>query len=188
MGLKDRLTRWGEEEADHQTAQVILETIGDRAYHLITPTRVLFASLSAFLIASATLFALVWVIPYQNVNLDVAYMQSASGHVVLAELDNKGSRPIEDVSVTMRLLDIEGVELGRHDFTMEKLPAHSSISNTPSDDLEMVVLGQSVWESYTIEITLDYRYYGGEVSERWTHEVGDWSREFFVEEVTPTIF
>ena len=84
MGLKDRLTSWREEEADHQTAQVILETIGDRAYQLITPTRVLFASFSAFLIASATLFALVWVIPYQNVNLDVAYMQSASGHVVLA--------------------------------------------------------------------------------------------------------
>jgi len=187
MGLLDKVMSDGGDEHDSEVAHVILEKIGGRA-SIISPTRVVFASITAFLIVSASLFVLIWIVPYDNVNMDVAYMQSASGHVVLAELDNKGSRAIEDISVTMKFLDYEGMELGRHDFNMDELPAHSSISNTPSDDLELVVLGQSVWEHYTIEITLDYRFYDGKKKVTWTHEVGDWSREVFVDEAPFDIF
>ena len=175
-------------ESDSEKAQVIIEKLGDIAEE-VTPRRVVFASLVALIISLASLFALVWVIPYDNVNIEVVYMQSGSGHVVLAELDNKGSRSIEDVSVTMRFLDSEGVEIDRHDFYISELPAHSSISNTPSDDLEMIVLGESVWEEYEIEITLEYRYYGGEKGPMtWTHDVGYWASDAFVDESDFEVF
>ena len=123
---------------------------------------------------------LVWVIPYDNVDVKIAYMQAGSGHVVLAELDNKGSRTLEDVTLTIRFLDADGIEKGRSDFAIDDLPAHTSVAG---DDLELIVAGQSVWEQYTIEIILNYQYYGGgDASERWIHEVGDWTREVFVDE------
>ena len=119
MGLLERL-RPESSEHDVETAHVILEKLGDRAIDVITPSRVVIASILSFLIASVSFFAVIWIVPYDNVSMDVAYMQSASGHVVLAELDNKGSRAIEDVSVTIRMLDSEDIEEGRHDFFMEE--------------------------------------------------------------------
>ena len=139
-------------EADSEIAHEILDKIEDVAER-VTSKRVVLASIMALLIGMASLLAVVWIIPYENVDVEVVYMQAGGGHVVLAELDNKGSRAIEDVSLTIRFLDSEGLEIDRHDFYMAKLPAHSSISNTPSDDLELVVLGQSVWDNYLIEIS-----------------------------------
>ena len=159
-------------EADSEIAHEILDKIEDVAER-VTPKRGVFASIMALLIGMASLLAVVWSIPYENVDVEVGYMQAGGGHVVLAELDNKGSRAIEDVSLTIRFLDSEGLEIDRHDFYMAKLPAHSSISNTPSDDLELVVLGQSVWDDYLIEITLEYVDNGGQRDlYTWTHEVG----------------
>mgnify|MGYP001179742074 FL=1 len=169
-------------DSDSEKAHVILEKLGD-VTDVVTPSRVVFASIVALILFLSSLFVLIWVIPYDNVDVEVAYMQSGSGHIVLAELDNKGSRTIEDVSVTLRFLAHNGTEIDRHDFYISELPAHSSISNTPSDDLEMVVLGQSVWEEYVIEVTLEYRYYGGEKGpQTWSHNVGEWTREAFVDE------
>ena len=72
---------------------------------------------------------------------------------------------------------------------MEKLAAHSSISNTPDEDLEMVVLGQSVWEQYTLEVTIEYNYYGGQKGPRtWNHGVGDWTSEAFVDQTSFEVF
>ncbi|MBI88363.1 MAG: hypothetical protein CMB67_04995 [Euryarchaeota archaeon] len=168
-------------EEDSETAHVILEKLGDVS-EVITPSRVLFASITAMIISLASIIAVAWIIPYDNVDMEVVYMQSGSGHVVLVELDNKGSRAIEDVSVTIRFLGQDGSEIDRHDFFMDKLPAHSSISNTPSDDLELVVIGESVWEEYEIHLTLEYSYYGGDKAPRtWIHPVGDWTREAFVD-------
>ena len=91
--------------------------------------------------------------------------------------------------MTIRFLDSEGLEIDRHDFYMAKLPAHSSISNTPSDDLELVILGQSVWDNYLIEITLEYVDNGGQRDlYTWTHEVGDWTRESFVDQTPFELF
>ena len=175
-------------EADSETAHEILHRIEDVAER-VTPKRVVFASIMALLIGLASLLAVVWIIPYENVDVEVVYMQAGGGHVVLAELDNKGSRAIEDVSLTIRFLDMEGLEIDRHDFYMAKLPAHSSISNTPSDDLELVVLGQSVWDNYLIEITLEYVDNGGQRDlYTWTHEVGDWTRESFVDQTPFELF
>ena len=171
-------------EADSEIAHEILDKIEDVAER-VTPKRVVFASIMALLIGMASLLAVVWIIPY----VEVVYMQAGGGHVVLAELDNKGSRAIEDVSLTIRFLDSEGLEIDRHDFYMAKLPAHSSISNTPSDDLELVVLGQSVWDDYLIEITLEYVDNGGQRDlYTWTHEVGYWTRESFVDQTPFELF
>ncbi|MBF92942.1 MAG: hypothetical protein CMB78_04125 [Euryarchaeota archaeon] len=168
-------------EEDSETARVILEKLGD-VTEVITPTRVLFASIATMVVCIASIFAVLWIIPYDNVDLETVYMQSGSGHVVLVELDNRGSRAIEDVSVTIRFLGQDGSEIDRHDFFMSKLPAHSAISNTPSDDLELVVMGESVWEEYEIHLTLEYSYYGGEKAPRtWVHPVGNWTREAFVD-------
>ena len=159
-------------EADSEIAHEILDKIEDVAER-VTPKRVVLASIMALLIGMASLLAVVWIIPYENVDVEVVYMQAGGGHVVLAELDNKGSRAIEDVSLTIRFLDSEGLEIDRHDFYMAKLPAHSSISNTPSDDLELVVLGQSVWDNYLIEITLEYVDNDGQRDlYTWTHDQG----------------
>ena len=175
-------------EADSEIAHEILERIEEVADR-VTPRRVVFASIMALLIGMASLLAVVWIVPYENVDVEVVYMQAGGGHVVLAELDNKGSRAIEDVSLTIRFLGSEGSEIARHDFYMAKLPAHSSISNTPSDDLELVVLGESVWEDYLIEITLEYVDNGGQRDlYTWTHEVGYWTRESFVDQTPFELF
>jgi len=175
-------------EEDSEFAHVILEKLED-VTDSITTKRVVFASIMALLISLASLFSLIWVIPYENVDVEVVYMQAGSGHVVLVELDNKGSRAIEDVSLTIRFLNSEGDEIDRHDFYLSKLPAHSSISNTPDNDLELVVLGQSVWEEYLIEITLEYV---DNDSNRdlytWSHEVGEWTRESFVDQTPFELF
>jgi len=175
-------------EADSEVAHVILEKLED-VTDVITTKRVVFASIMALLITLASLFSLVWIIPYENVNVEVVYMQAGSGHVILVELDNKGSRAIEDVSLTIRFLDSEGDEIDRHDFYLSKLPAHSSISNTPDNDLELVVFGQSVWDEYLIEITLEYI---DNDSNRdlytWNHEVGEWTRDSFVDQTPFELF
>ncbi len=175
-------------EADSEAAHVILEKIED-VTDVITPKRVVFASIMALLIVLASIFSIIWVIPYENVDVEVVYMQAGSGHVVLVELDNKGSRAIEDVSLTIRFLDSEQAEIDRHDFYLSKLPAHSSISNTPSDDLELIVLGQSVWDDYFIEITLEYIDNDAQRDlYTWTHAVGDWTRESFVDQTPFELF
>ena len=175
-------------EAEEDLAHEILERIEEVTYE-ITPKRVVFASIMALLIALASIFSLIWVIPYENVDVEVVYMQAGSGHVVLVELDNKGSRAIDEVGLSIRFLDSDKSEIDRHDFYLSKLPAHSSISNTPSDDLELVVLGQSVWEDYFIEIKLDYIDYDGQrEAHTWTHPVGQWTRESFVDQTPLEIF
>jgi|TARA_B100001996_G_scaffold173499_1_gene132413 hypothetical protein len=175
-------------EADEDLAHDILERLED-VTESITTKRVVFASIMALLIVLASIFSLIWVIPYENVDVEVVYMQAGSGHVVLVELDNKGSRAIDDVSLTIRFLDSEKSEIDRHDFYLSKLPAHSSISNTPADDLELVVLGQSVWDQYFIEIALEYIDYDSQrESHIWTHPVGDWTRESFVDQVPLEVF
>jgi hypothetical protein len=175
-------------EADEDAAHEILGVLED-VTESITPKRVVFASIMALLIVLASIFSLIWVIPYENVDVEVVYMQAGSGHVVLVELDNKGSRAIDDVSLTIRFLDSEKSEIDRHDFYLSKLPAHSSISNTPADDLELVVLGQSVWEEYYIEIALEYIDYGSDREYHiWTHPVGEWTRESFVDQTPFEVF
>lgn len=178
MGLMERIRNQKEEvsDADTELAHEVLERIEDSARKNISPTRVVFASIAVLLMLVASLFVIAWVVPYDRVAVDVVYRQGGPGHVVLVELGNDGSRAIENVDLTIRFIDSDGLEVGRQDFSRDSLPAHSSVSG---DDLELLIDGASVWENYTIEIILYYDSYDSERSERWTHNVGEWTMQLF---------
>ena len=179
MGLMERIGNQNEEESlnsDADLAHQVLERIEDSARKHISPTRVVFASIAVLMILVSSLFVIEWVIPYDRVAVDVVYRQGGPGHVVLVELGNDGSRTIENVDLTIRFIDSNGLEVGRQDFSRDSLAAHSSVSG---DDLELQIDGASVWENYTIEIILYYDSYDSERSERWTHDVGEWTMELF---------
>ena len=186
MGLLERLRGDGSnEDEDTRIAHDVLEKIEggakeieERAKRYISPTRVIFASIAAILLLATSLFVLTWLVPYDRVSVDVVYRQGGPGHVVLVELDNKGSRTIEDINLHIRFVDSNGIEVDRSIFNRDSLSAHTSVAG---DDLELLVNGTSVWENYTIEILLNYEYYGGDRSERWTHDVGEWTMEMFVD-------
>ena len=75
--------------------------------------------------------------------------------------------------------------MARQDFYRDVLPAHKQISG---DELELMIEGASVWENYTIEILLYYDSYDGDRSERWTHEVGEWTMQLFFDRSSFHIF
>ena len=177
IGLLERL-RSEDEETDAEIAHELLERIEDEARKHISPTRVIFASVAVMLLLAASLFVLTWIVPYDRVSVDVVYRQGGPGHVVLVELDNDGSRTIEDIDLQVRFIDSDGIEISRSSFLRDNLPAHSSVSG---DDMELLVEGASVWENYTIEILLYYDSYAGQRSERWTHNVGEWTMEIFAD-------
>ena len=176
MGLLEKRGGQSEEDADTLLAHEVLDKIEDSAKKHVSPTRVVFASIAVLLMLAASLFVVAWVVPYDRVSVDVVYRQGGPGHVVLVELGNDGSRAIDDVDLSIRFIDSEGMEVGRQDFSRDSLPAHSSVSG---DELELLIDGASVWENYTIEIILYYVSYDSERSERWTHDVGEWTMELF---------
>ena len=106
MGLLEKL-RSGDEEADSEIAHEVLERIEEGARRYISPTRVIFASVMVILLLAASLFVLTWIVPYDRVSVDAVYRQGGPGHVVLVELDNDGSRTIEDIELQVRFIDSE---------------------------------------------------------------------------------
>ena len=154
--------------------------LADQAYakaqsvaELVTPTRVVLASV--FMAALMfSVFALgFWVVPRDAVDVEVVYKQGGPGHVVLIQVHNFGSRPITNVEVDASFSNADGEVLNSTQFGPVSLQAHTSIAG---DDLELIVTGESIWELYYIEITLDYDNYDGAVSKQsWIIEVGDYT-------------
>ena len=141
----------------------------------VTPARVVLASVfMAALIFS--IFALgFWVIPRDAVNVEVVYKQGGPGHVVLLQVHNYGSRPITNVEVDATFSNLNGDELNATQFGPVSLLAHTSIAG---DNLELVITGESVWELYLIEVTLDYDNYDGAVTKQsWSILVGEYTFE-----------
>ena len=185
MGLLERLNNNVDDDSlESEIAHDILETL-ESTKELISPRRVIFASATVLSLLLVSILTVVWIVPYDRVSVDVVYRQGTSGHIILAQLDNQGSREITDVTITIRFTDINSVELGRTDHYIDSLSAHSFYAG---DDLELIVGGASVWENYQIEILLEYSYYNGIVDERWTHQVGDWTMELFTDRAPITIF
>ncbi len=179
LGLMDKIRSKNEEfddpDAATERAHEILQIVGERV-EKVRPSRVIFASVAVLLILSGIMIIGTWIVPYDRTSVDVVYLQGVGGHVVLVELDNKGSRTITDVQLDIRFLDDESNEIARSSFETDAIAAHTSIAG---DDLELIASGASVWENYTIEIILDYTYGGAEYSERWTYNVGGWTMEMF---------
>ena len=182
MGLLDKIRSENEEledsDAATERAHEILQIVGERG-EKVRPSRVIFASVAVLLILSGVMIIGTWIVPYDRTSVDVVYLQGVGGHVVLAELDNKGSRSITDVQLDIRFLDDNSNEIARSTFQTDEIAAHTSIAG---DDLELIAPGASVWENYTIEIILDYTYRGTEYNERWTYNVGSWTMEMFTYE------
>ena len=164
-------------EKSEQAAEM-LQSIQDS----LSPVRLLAASLVVLLIFSSIFATYYWVLPRDAVNVDVIYMQSGGGHVILAEVHNVGSREISEVSVEISFEDQEGNELNNTIFYRENIGAHISIA---SDELELTVPGATVWDNYEIKITINYKDgKNNQRSKTWTHSVGDWVYEWFSNEVT----
>lgn len=179
LGLMDKIRSQNEELETHdaatERAHEILQIVGERV-EKVRPSRVIFASVAVLLILSGIMIIGTWIVPYDRTSVDVVYLQGVGGHVVLVELDNKGSRSITDVQLDIRFLDDDSNEIARSSFETDEIAAHTSIAG---DDLELIAPGASVWENYTIEIILEYTYGGTEYNERWTYNVGGWTMEMF---------
>ena len=179
LGLMDKIRSQNQEletpDAATERAHEILQIVGERV-EKVRPSRVIFASVAVLLILSGIMIIGTWIVPYDRTSVDVVYLQGVGGHVVLVELDNKGSRSITDVQLDIRFLDDDSNEIARSTFETDEIAAHTSIAG---DDLELIAPGASVWENYTIEIILEYTYGGTEYNERWTYNVGGWTMEMF---------
>ena len=179
LGLLDKIRSEDEESEDSdaatERAHEILQIVGERV-EKVRPSRVIFASVAVLLILSGIMIIGTWIVPYDRTSVDVVYLQGVGGHVVLVELDNKGSRSITDVQLDIRFLDDGSNEIARSTFQTDEIAAHTSIAG---DNLELIAPGASVWENYTIEIILDYTYRGTQYNERWTYNVGSWTMEMF---------
>ena len=155
--------------------------LADRAFsraqdvaEVVTPLRVVLASM--FMAALMfSIFALgFWVVPRDAVDVEVVYKQGGSGHVVLVQVHNFGSRPIANVDVEVSFSNQDGEVLNSTQFS-GNLEAHTSVAG---DNLELVIRGESIWDLYTIEVTLDYDNYDGAVSKQsWVIEVGEYTYE-----------
>ena len=179
LGLMDKIRSQNQEletpDAATERAHEILQIVGERV-EKVRPSRVIFASVAVLLILSGIMIIGTWIVPYDRTSVDVVYLQGVGGHVVLVELDNKGSRSITDVQLDIRFLDDDSNEIARSSFETDEIAAHTSIAG---DNLELIAPGASVWENYTIEIILEYTYGGTEYNERWTYNVGGWTMERF---------
>ena len=177
MGLLEKSRQQEVEETlEEEYAHEVLVRLED-SIRKISPLRVILVSFVALMIITSTLVALTWIVPYEKVTVDVVYIQSSSGHVILTEIDNDGSRAITDITLTVRFIDSDNIELDRIIFNKSSLSAHSSVSG---DALELIVIGASVWENYTIDIDIEYTK-NSKVDSKIELEylVGEWKMEQF---------
>ena len=142
----------------------------------ITPNRVATAGLILLLLMGAIFCTWYWVIPRDSVMVETLYMQR-SGHLVMSEIHNTGSREITDVEIQVSFQSLDGEVLETMGIEVESISAHSSIAG---DDLEMLIAGYTVWDNYVIAIDLKYTDHRGDLQIMLvTHEVGDWAWEEF---------
>lgn len=142
----------------------------------ITPNRVATAGLVLLLLLGAIFSTWYRVIPRDSVMVETLYMQR-SGHLVMSEIHNTGSREITEVELLVTFQSTEGEVLESMSIEIDAISAHSSIAG---DDLEMLVVGHTVWDNYVIAIDLKYTDHEGDLQFMVvTHEVGDWAWEEF---------
>ena len=162
----------------HEISQEIGEKVADLTQK-ISPIRVAIAGLVLMLILGAIASTWYWIIPRDDVEIDVMYLQR-NGHVVMVELINDGSREITDVELKVDFVDSTQTVIGDINLSIKSIASHTSISG---DDMELELLGYSVWEEYTIQITIKWTDFRGvENEERFIHKVSDNITEKFHDE------
>ena len=162
----------------HEISQEIGEKVADLTQK-ISPIRVAIAGLVLMLILGAIASTWYWIIPRDDVEIDVMYLQR-NGHIVMVELINDGSREITDVQLRVDFVDNSQTEIGNISISIKSLASHTSIAG---DDMELELLGYSVWEEYTIQITIKWTDFRDvENEERFIHKVSDNITERFHDE------
>ena len=145
----------------------------------VTPARVAMAGAVLFMLITLALSGWYWLLPRDAVTVETHYMQRG-GHLMMTELHNDGSRDITDVVLEIEFQTAEGEFIDHMSLELDVLEGHASISG---DDLEMMVIGHTVWDEYNIVIELEYRDYTGQLRQpdAFVHEVGEWSQEIFMD-------
>ena len=142
----------------------------------VTPQRILAATIVLLMLTISFFAFIYYVVPYDKTDVNIIFVQTAAGHVILAELENDGSRAINDVNVELRFTRMIGnEELNITNIEIETLPGHRSASG---DDLELLVQGVSGWEEYVLTTTVTYTDNKGNIQEITSiREVGEWQTE-----------
>ena len=145
----------------------------------ITPARVAMAGAVLFMLITLAVSGWYWVLPRDSVTVETHYMQRG-GHLMMAELHNDGSRAITDIVLEIEFQTLDGTLIDSMSLELDLLESHSSISG---DDLEMMVVGYTVWDEYNLIIDLEYRDYTGQLRQPDTfiHTVGEWSQEILTD-------
>jgi hypothetical protein len=145
----------------------------------VTPARVAMAGAVLFMLITLALSGWYWLLPRDAVTVETHYMQRG-GHLMMTELHNDGSRDITDVVLEIEFQTADGEFIEGMSLELDVLEGLASISG---DDLEMMVIGYTVWDDYNIVIELEYRDYTGQLrqSDAFVHEVGEWSQEIFID-------
>ena len=149
----------------------------------INPARVAIAGLIMLLIVGLIASGWYWVLPRDDVEGETIYMQRG-GHLVMTELFNDGSRAITDVTVQVEFQDEFGNLIQEMRIDVDEVASHSSLAG---DDLEMIVLGYTVWDEYILEVSVTWTSFDNRVhTETWSHVIGEWASERFVDQCDTT--
>ena len=161
-----------------EVALLVKERIRD-----INPVRVAIAGLILLLMVGLLASSWYWVIPRDDVEVHPVYMHRG-GHLIMTELQNDGSRAIHDVVVEVQFLDSEDVLIQSMRIEVDTVKAHSSLAG---DDLEMIVLGYTVWDQYTLKVSVRYTMFDNSQNlMEVNHVVGTYASEIFVDQVERT--
>ena len=94
----------------HDMSQEIGEKVAELTQK-ISPMRVAIAGLVLMLLIGAIASTWYWVIPRDDVEIDVMYLQR-NGHIVMVELTNDGSREIRNVDLNVDFVDSSQTIIG----------------------------------------------------------------------------
>ena len=149
----------------------------------INPARVAIAGLIMLLLVGLIASGWYWVLPRDDVEVETIYMQRG-GHLVMSELFNDGSRAITDVTVQVEFQDEFGNLIQEMRIDVDEVASHSSLAG---DDLEMIVLGYTVWDEYILKVSVTWTSFDNRVhTETWSHVIGEWASERFVDQCDTT--
>jgi hypothetical protein len=144
----------------------------------VSPARVALAGIVVLLLLGVVASGWYWALPRDAVNVETQYLQRG-GHLLMSEIHNTGSREITDVSLEVQFQSLDGEILDTMSIEVLRVEAHASVAG---DDLEMMVIGHTVWANYILKVDLQYTDHKGTVQmQSWTHEVGDWTIEYFMD-------
>ena len=166
------------EQELHEFSQEIGQKIIDIS-EKIHPIRVAIAGLVMLLILGAIAASWYWVIPRDDVEIEVKYLQR-NGHIVLTEIVNDGSREITDVEFLVEFVDENNEIIDSIDINLDSIPSHSSVSG---DEMELIIQGYTVWEEYSIQVSIKWTNFKGTVNEeQFIHFVSEEQTATFTDE------